>query len=247
MKRINDQLVLVGVLVSISLVFYVVHFAIFHDVYNVFFYGIMDIAFTPISVLLVTLVINRMLSERERRALLNKLDMVIGVFFSEVGTRLLQEFAGLDSNLPKYGADLRISGKWKDRQFTDEIKRLENRQYQIDVRRGDLGGLKTFLHEKRGFLLRLLENPNLLEHESFTELLLAVMHVGEELDYRSELANLPSTDSAHLSGDVRRAYNLLIREWMTYLNHLRANYPYLYSLAIRTNPFDPEARVVVTE
>jgi len=25
------------------------------------------------------------------------------------------------------------------------------------------------------------------------------------------------------------------------MNHLRVKYPYLFSLAVRTNPFDPEA------
>jgi len=29
------------------------------------------------------------------------------------------------------------------------------------------------------------------------------------------------------------------------MHHLKRNYPYLFSLAIRTNPFDPNARVIV--
>ena len=40
---------------------------------------------------------------------------------------------------------------------------------------------------------------------------------------------------------MKRAYVLLIREWLDYMSHLRTDYPYLYSLAVRTNPFDPEA------
>jgi hypothetical protein len=30
------------------------------------------------------------------------------------------------------------------------------------------------------------------------------------------------------------------------MDHLRSMYPYLFSLAVRTNPFDPAASVVVT-
>jgi len=44
-----------------------------------------------------------------------------------------------------------------------------------------------------------------------------------------------------LLGDVRRAYGLLASEWLSYMKHLRDNYPYLFSLAMRTNPFDPQA------
>ena len=191
MKRANDQLILIAVLVSVSFMTYLVHYAIFRDVYNVFFYGIMDIAFTPISVLLVTLVINRLLTERERQSLLNKLDMVIGVFFSDVGTRLLREFSRLDGGLEEYCDRLALTGKWTGKRFEEEAGRLGAYNFRIDVKRGDLAELRAFLHEKRGFLLRLLENPNLLEHETFTELLLAVTHVVEELDYRDDLAALP--------------------------------------------------------
>jgi hypothetical protein len=43
--------------------------------------------------------------------------------------------------------------------------------------------------------------------------------------------------------DIRRAYHLLLREWLGYMAHLHADYPYLFSLAVRTNPFNPAADV----
>jgi hypothetical protein len=89
--------------------------------------------------------------------------------------------------------------------------------------------------------LGLLENPNLLEHESFTELLWAVFHLTEELAFREDVKQLVDTDYDHISGDIKRAYVLLISEWLTYMKHLKNDYPYLFSLSIRTNPFDPDA------
>ena len=94
-------------------------------------------------------------------------------------------------------------------------------------------------------MLRLLENPNLLEHEEFTELLRTVFHVAEELGERTALNDLPDTDIKHLSGDVRRAYVHLVHQWLDYMRHLKANYPYLFSLAIRRNPFDKDASPIV--
>ena len=96
---------------------------------------------------------------------------------------------------------------------------------------------------KRQFLLALLGNPNLLEHEKFTELLWAVFHLTDELSHRKSMEHLPPSDYEHLSGDIRRAYSLLVREWLSHLEHLKASYPYLFSLAVRTNPFDPNASV----
>jgi hypothetical protein len=247
MRRLSDQTLLIASLLGASAFIYLLHYAIFRDAYNIFFYGIMDIAFIPISVLLVTLVINRVLTERERQALLSKMDMVIGVFFSDVGTEMLQRFSSFDSRHEEYRRRLLITGKWAPAQFQEIAREMQSWTFGIQSQSGDLESLRTFFRGKRAFLLRLLENPNLLAHEAFTELLLAVSHVAEELDYRKDLKTLPPSDYAHLSGDIKRAYSLLIREWLRYMEHLKANYPYLFSLAVRVNPFDMEASVIVKE
>jgi hypothetical protein len=39
---------------------------------------------------------------------------------------------------------------------------------------------------------------------------------------------------------------LLVTEWLSYMRHLSDSYPYLFSLAMRTNPFDPQASPEVT-
>ena len=110
----------------------------------------------------------------------------------------------------------------------------------------DLYDLKSYMLEKRDFILRLLENPNLIEHDRFTDLLWAVMHVVDELEARSSLTGLPPADEAHLRIDVRRAYNALMAEWILYVEHLKANYPYLFSLVVRMHPFQEEPTATVT-
>jgi hypothetical protein len=105
----------------------------------------------------------------------------------------------------------------------------------------DLNVLKEFLLDKRSFMLGLLENPNLLEHDQFTDLLWAVFHFTEELGHRKKLKGLPESDYQHLSGDMIRVYRSLIVQWLAYMHHLKESYPYLFSLALRTNPFDENA------
>jgi hypothetical protein len=51
----------------------------------------------------------------------------------------------------------------------------------------------------------------------------------------------------HIEGDIVRIYILLVFEWLRYMHCLRQNYGYMLSLAIRLNPFDPAANVVVGE
>ena len=77
---------------------YLIHYAIFRDTHHIFIYLIGDIAFF-FEVLLVTLVIYRVLSHREKQALLKKLNMEIGAFFTEVGTELLKALSRFDLSI----------------------------------------------------------------------------------------------------------------------------------------------------
>jgi hypothetical protein len=232
--------------IVLSAILYLTHFAIFKDSHHIFLYLIGDIAFLPIQVLLVTLIIDQLLSAREKRAKLKKLNMVIGSFFSEVGTQLLRSFSNFASHEDQIRKDLFDNNDWSNKAFSKINKHIKSYDYHVESPKGNLESLKNFLLEKRGFLLILLENPNLLEHESFTELLWSVFHLMEELAYRVDLKQLPDTDYQHLSGDIKRAYVLLISEWLAYIKHLKDNYPYLFSLAARMNPFDPKASPIVT-
>ena len=245
MKYLNWKVLLGCSLMALSAVFYLIHYAIFRDAHHIFLYLIGDIAFVFVQVLMVTLIIDQLLSVREKRSLLNKLNMVIGAFFSEVGTPLLKLFNQFGSDDGQIQKDLAENNDWSNRAFSNISKRLKDYNDRIESQKGDLLALKVFLQGKREFLLALLENPNLLEHEAFTELLWAVFHLTEELSFREDLGQLPDTDYNHLSVDIRRAYHLLIVEWLAYMKHLRNSYPYLFSLAVRMNPFNPDASAVV--
>ncbi len=246
MKRLfNWQIVLGLSLIALSALVYIIHYLIFRDAHHIFLYLIGDIAFVFLEVLLVTLVLHQLLQYREKKVMLNKLNMVIGAFFSEVGVELLKIFSDFDTKSSEMTQKLVITDESFKKDFLKICKNVKNHSYNIDSKRGDLENIKNFLKGKRQFLLNLLENPNLLEHEAFTNLLWAVFHLTEELTYRRSLNGLPENDYQHLAGDIKRAYYLLIVEWLYYMKHLKANYPYLFSLAARTNPFDANASVEV--
>jgi hypothetical protein len=245
MKRISWQILLGLSLIVLSALLYLGHYAIFRDTHHIFIYMIGDIAFVPIEVLLVTLIIHRLLTEREKKSRLEKLSMVIGAFFSEIGTNALAYFSDSDPELEKIKKDLIVSNDWTAREFLSVSRRLKNYNYGVDFKKVNFEGLRVLLMGKKDFLLRLVENPVLLEHESFTEHLQAIFHLTEELAKREDFKQLPDTDLQHLAGDIKRAYNLLTSEWLDYMKHLKTNYPYLFSLAMRTNPFDQDASPIV--
>jgi len=237
-------------LVVLAGILYFVNFILFHDPHELEFYLSIDTAFLPIEVLFVVLVIESAISTREKSILLEKLNMVIGTFFSELGTELMSKITKFDIDTEQIRQSLIITDDWTEKDFKSAASTIKEFDYSLEI--GDdqqsiefLQDLKEFLKERRDFLLRLLENPNLLEHETFTDLLRAVFHVIEELEKRKDLTKLPLTDYMHLNGDVERVYGLLISEWIMYMEHLMNNYPYLFSLAMRVNPFDPHAKVEI--
>ncbi|HUH67366.1 MAG TPA: hypothetical protein VLZ07_13120 [Syntrophales bacterium] len=247
MKHIRWQILLGVSLIALSAIVYLIHYALFRDAYHIFNRLIGDIAFVFIEVLLVTLIIHKVLALREKQIIMERLNMVIGSFFSVVGKDLLRFFSGFDPNTEKIRRDLIITNRWSARQFLDMSKRLKGYDYAISIRGGDLGPLKEKLVKEREFMMRLLENQNLLEHDAFTGLLMAVFHLAEELESRPDINNLTGIDLKHIAADMQRAYSLLISEWLSYMNHLRENFPYLFSFAMRTNPFDPNASPEVKE
>jgi hypothetical protein len=239
--------VLFGIsLIFLSAVLYFAHYLMFHDAHHIFIYLVGDIAFVPVEVLLVTLIIHRLLERREKRAKLEKINMVIEVFFSEVGTRLLAHFSDNDPGIESVRKHLSTIEGLQDKEFASLKSRLKRHGYRVRTDGMDLAALARFLTGKRGFLVNLWEDPNLLEHESFTEALRAVMHLAEELANREDFTGLPESDLEHLGGDITRAYEHLVLQWLEYMRHLKNNYPYLFSLAVRTNPFDREASPLVT-
>lgn len=69
-------------LVLASAVLHLVHFAFFRDGHHLWLWGLTRLAFLPVSVLVVTVFVDRLLSLREKEMRLEKLNMLIGAFFS---------------------------------------------------------------------------------------------------------------------------------------------------------------------
>ncbi len=204
-----------------------------------------DLAFLPIEVLLVTMIIHNLLASRDKSAILDKLNMVIGAFFSEIGTSLLTYLSDFDPQIENTRGNLIVSPNWSQEKFSKVSTSIKKYDYHLNLQKTNLQYLRKSLSNQRNFLLRLLENPNLLEHDSFTELLRAVFHLTEELTNRDDISRSPESDRKHLVKDAEMVYVLLVKEWIDYMEHLKNNYPYLFSFAMRTNPFDQDASTIV--
>jgi len=246
MRSYKTFFMLAGLFMAISGLLYLLHYYIFRDVHHIFIYMVGDLAFLPLEVFLVVIVIERVLARREKQALLQKLNMVVGAFFSEVGTELLRRLLPCFEQCDNICQNLAVGQDWNATDFHKATAFAYAMEEKPDCLKIDLNELRTFLIKKRPFLLRLLENPNLLERDRFTDLLWATFHLTEELEARESLDGLPETDLQHISVDIQRMYRQLAAEWVSYVKHLKASYPFLFSLVARTHPFQETPSAIVT-
>ena len=194
---------------------------------------------------IVTNITQMLIQRGQDRLRRQRLNMIIGVFFTEVGNQLLRDLTEFDPHIGQVREDFTIEQDWTDKDFAQLRKILRQHEYAIDPKLMNLQTLLDFLREKGDLLLRQIENPDIIEHEAFTELLWATVHLRDELMSRKNLNGLPDTDLAHLANDTRRVYSNLAGQWLDYLLHLKRRYPYLFSLASRTNPFTENPSTII--
>lgn len=228
------------VLVGLSIALYFLHFLIFRDLHHISIFLLGDIAFVFFEVLLVAMVIDRILHRREQKVLKARRYMLTGAFFSEMGTELLRRFGAFDADSREIAPHLATPSDWSEAAFLDIRRTVERHEPDMCCRDHDLECFRSFLLENRSFLLDLLQNPDLVHAEEFANLVWAVFHLTKELQHRPDLrdlADLPESDRDRLTEDMKQVYQLLLLQWTAYMNHLRTEYPHLFAMAERTNPF----------
>lgn len=236
MKKFNHKLLYILIVLT-SIIIYLIHFILFKDSQYILKDFVSQLAFVPIYYFVSTIIIDNILARRQKSEIVKKINMLIGVFFSEIGNSIIRKAHIIDVNFDKFSKALIVGLEWNSSYFANAKEFVNSYEYKIEVTEALLSDLKDFLASKRAFLITMMENQNLLEHDTFTDLILAVFHLCEELQARESFNNLPQNDYNHLSIDMIRIYKLLVFEWLNYLEHIKLEYPHLFSLAVRTNPF----------
>jgi len=185
---------------------------------------------------------------KEEKAKREKRNMIRGLFFSDVGLDLLTRITPGDHDISNLHGKLDVNAAWDRKRFKAAKRLLASHAFALDASSVDLFAVRALLKEKSDLLLRLLENPSIGEHEIFSDTLRAIYHLRDELLCRPEdLSSLPASDLKHLAGDMTRVYSYISRQWLTYVLYLKESYPYLFYLAVRTNPFNQKASAIVME
>lgn len=224
-------------LIAFSAVLYFINYLMFRDAHHLIVVIAEELAFMPIYVFITAVIAERLLTKKEKMEMHRKMNALVGTFFTEMGYEMIKIIIGLDKNFPKIKDELINVENWDEARSKHIAGIVEHHKYYAPKGCDDLYVMKDLILAKKDFLLELMSNSSLIEKDEFSELLLAVNHILEEFRTRGEISNFNNEDVGHLHVDIERAYRHLINGWVTYMIHLGKEYPYLYVLALRVNPF----------
>lgn len=203
-------------------------------------YLLADIAFVPLEIFLVTMVMDRLLESREKEGRLKKMHMLIGLYYQELGLSLLKTLVLADGKRADFQGPCEVGMNWQTKDFRNLEKWLGERKMEINPEAIDYDQMLILLNQSKELMVSLIANPTLLEHENFSELLMAVNHLRDELTLRNHMKGTENykPDYKHWKVDMERVYHLSAVQWIRYIEHLKNDYPFLYNAARVTNPFE---------
>ncbi|GIQ83282.1 hypothetical protein KIPB_004579 [Kipferlia bialata] len=180
------------------------------------------------EILCVTLLVEGLLRHREKKSTLRKLHPTISLFMFEFGSELLTIIARMDRSCSL----MAVKKGFTPKQF--KAARVQASTARIELNRNQLNQMRRLLAEHSHQIEAPLRNPNMTEHEEFTDMLLALHHLKEELKAK---ASFSDEELAVVSQHCSRVYRMLAEQWVLHLRHIQTEYPYMFDYAIRTSPF----------
>lgn len=235
-RRLSTKTLIIGLL-ALSGIFYLLHYLIFRDAHHIAIFAMHDIAFLPIEVILVSLVFDRVLDETHRDEQRGKVNMIESIFFKESGSDMLCYLVQCDPGSAALCRALAISPDWGLRDFEAARRFLKGYAFSIDTNRVDFFALHYHLVNRHKYFLKVIENPALMDHESFTDLILSMYHLWEELDFRTDLYSLSAADKAELGAITESVYRQLASEWLLNISYTQKHHAARFANSLRNSPF----------
>ena len=238
MKKYKRTFIIGAGLIGLSIILHYVHYLVFKDVHHVLIYLLGDVAFIPLEVFFVSVVLEELIEARDERQITKKLNMLIGLFYQELGNDVLNHFVRSDEKVIADRLETTIDFEWDESKYNTLTHKIKSHKPSVMMAFIDVKHLDNLLSHHKTLIINLITNPTIHEHGPFSDVLMTLFHLADELKHRP-LDALTKEDLEHLKIDIDRVYKQLAVEWVVYMSHLQVEYPYLFSTAVKNNPFDP--------
>ena len=145
----KGKLILGALLISLSIAIYFLQIVLFNDSRNTEFYFLQDMAFVPLQVLFVTLILDEILNMREKQLKVKKMNLIISTFYSELGITLVKSLSEFILNFDQLKSELNANTNWSNINSKKMRKTINNFKVIADSRKGNLESLKNYLIDQK--------------------------------------------------------------------------------------------------
>jgi len=219
-------LIFFGVLLlTTSATVYLFHYMIFRDAHHIFLYLIGDIGFVPLEVILITMVFHKFLLRKEKHVKFEKLNAVVGVFFTRVGNDLIQFLSQYDLQYEETKKFIDVHNDWTTSDFDKKIKEFRTYKANIDTDQIPLSVLQRIIKKEESLILQVFGNTDMLDSYSLAYLFHTMFHLIDNLDHSTKNGR---TSLHKLDINVEKLYTFLIYRWLHYTKHISEFYPHHY-------------------
>lgn len=240
MKPVKAKLTvkqLILLLLCASALLYAIHYLIFRDLHHLAIFGLHELAFVPLEVILVTLGLDQLVEKTHREEARSKVSIIETLYFNESGSTMLRYLTSFDPDAARLRELLQVTQDWRSSDFRQAIRQLKSYPFLLDLDRIDFFGLHYHLSQRHEYYRSMLENPALTQSEAFTEMIMKIYLLWEELDGRTNLYQLPEKDRSYLAELLHEIYRELTEYWLDNVYNHSIHNRFRLHRAIESNPF----------
>lgn len=240
MKPVKAKLTvkqLILLLLCASALLYAIHYLIFRDLHHLAIFGLHELAFVPLEVILVTLGLDQLVEKTHREEARSKVSIIETLYFNESGGTMLRYLTSFDPDAARLRELLQVTEDWHSSDFRQAIRQLKSYPFLLDLDRIDFFGLHYHLSQRHEYYRSMLENPALTQSEAFTEMIMKIYLLWEELDGRTNLYQLPEKDRSYLAELLHEIYRELTEYWLDNVYNYSIHNRFRLHRAIESNPF----------
>ena len=240
MKPVKAKLTvkqLILLLLCTSALLYAIHYLIFRDLHHLAIFGLHELAFVPLEVILVTLGLDKLVEKTHREEARSKVSIIETLYFNESGGTMLRYLTSFDPDAARLRELLQVTENWRSSDFRQAIRQLKSYPFLLDLDRIDFFGLHYHLSQRHEYYRSMLENPALTQSEAFTEMIMKIYLLWEELDGRTNLYQLPEKDRNYLAELLHEIYRELTEYWLDNVYNHSIHNRFRLHRAVESNPF----------
>lgn len=215
-------------LLGLSLLLYGATYWLFGDLPLMQKYFMLHLAFLPVHALVLTVILEELLTFRERISRRRRLDTYLGVFFRRMGIDLYLRLVGLLENREELEGIILVQPSWHHRDFREARRRLARFEPRMRPDPQGMRELLDFLTSNDHEILEMTRNPYLWEFDNFYRMVVAFFHFLEQTRFRDEPALTSPWLLGHLAQEAGKTLQMLLLIWLGYLEQLKKDHPILF-------------------